>query len=153
VTIVGSRRTVPFSALILLAAAVGLPGCSAGPAATGSDVPRLRMVVSLYNMARTTTGRVPANEAEFKAFIADKGGPVIERAGVASAEELLVSERDGQPFVVVYGAPPKGMHNDVVAYEQQGVDGKRQVGFGLGMVETVDDAKFNELVPNPPAKN
>ena len=152
--IASSRRTVSLSALLIVAAVGGLSGCGGGgTAASGSHVPRLRMLVSLHTMARTTTGRPPASEEDFKKFVAANGAPVVARAGVASADELFVSERDGQPFVIVYGARPKGMHSDVVAYEQQGVDGKRQVGFGVGMVETVDDARFNELVPNPPAKN
>jgi hypothetical protein len=110
-------------------------------------------VISLYNMSRSDTGRPPANEEEFRAFISSKGAAAVERLELKSADEILISERDGKPFVVVYGRPQKGMDPDIIAYEQEGVDGKRQVGRGTGLVELVDDAQFRELVPIPPATN
>jgi hypothetical protein len=35
----------------------------------------------------------------------------------------------------------------VVGFEQQGAGGRRFVGFTLGMVEEVDEQRFNTLVP------
>jgi hypothetical protein len=35
-----------------------------------------------------------------------------------------------------------------VAYEQEGVDGKRYVATVVGAVEEVDEARFRELVPD-----
>jgi hypothetical protein len=107
----------------------------------------MSILLSLYNAARSTSGHPPKNEQAFRSFVAEKGGPSLERAQITSVDELLLSERDNQPLVVFYGGPKPGAHPDVVAYEQQGVDGKRRVGFGIGMVEDVDDTRFRELVP------
>lgn len=89
-------------------------------------------------------GRYPEDEAEFKATIA-KGNPSLDALKVSSLDELFVSERDGQPLVVVYGKAPAG--SDLVVYEQTGVDGLRQVGHRIGMVEEVDASKFAEIAP------
>ena len=101
----------------------------------------------MHGMMETSTGRPPANEMEFKRFIAEKGAPMLERAGMANLDELFVSERDGQPFVVIYGKYPPGMTSRIAAYEQNGVGGKRQVGYSAGAVEQIDETRFRELVP------
>ncbi|HEX6961513.1 MAG TPA: hypothetical protein VF175_06575 [Lacipirellula sp.] len=97
-------------------------------------------------MMQSQTGRPPADEAQFKSFISQNGA-ILERMGVASADDLFVSERDSQPFVVIYGKHPQGMATTVVAYESQGVDGKRLIGHSTRMIEEVDEARFRELVP------
>jgi hypothetical protein len=73
---------------------------------------------------------------------------MLANAEVQNTDELFISERDGKPFVIFYGQPPNGVANGVIAFEQEGVDGKRLVGYMLGMIEHVDEARFNELVPN-----
>jgi hypothetical protein len=105
------------------------------------------LLTNLYAKSERELGRSPANEQEFKAAIG-KMDISLEAMKVGSIDELFVSERDGQPFVIVYGQSPQG----VVAYEQTGVDGKRQVGFKLGNIEDVDEARFRELVPSAAAK-
>jgi len=92
-------------------------------------------------------GRPPKSEAEFKDFIQTNGSKVLERLNIASVDELFISERDKQPIVVLYGKKPEGVRRDIVAYEQTGVAGSRQVGFALGMIEDVEADKFGELVP------
>jgi hypothetical protein len=124
-------------------------GCGGGDRGPSDAPPRLRSVVALYNMMKSSTGRPPNSEQEFKEFIASKGSLTLDKSGVANADELLISDRDGEPYVIVYGTRPKGMHPDLVAYENVGVDGKRLVGFGLGIVELADESKFSELAPAP----
>lgn len=127
-----------------------LSGCGGSAKQQEAQKGRMQAVVSMYGMARTLQGRVPASEEQFKAFIAEKGANTMNRVGVANADELLVSDRDNQPYVVIYGKPPAGMNQDVVAFEKTGVDGTRLVGFGVGYVQEADEAKFKELVPNTP---
>ena len=91
-------------------------------------------------------GRAPTNEQEFKTFISQNGGPMLEQAGVASVDELFVSERDGQPFVVLY-KPSTAVQSDVIAHEGAGVNGKRLVAHSMGAIEEVDETRFRELVP------
>jgi hypothetical protein len=125
-----------------------IAGCAAQEGAmTRAEFPRLPVLVSMHGMMEASTGRLPANEKEFKRFIVEKGTHLLERAGVASVDELFISERDGQPFVVIYGKYPPGMASKIVAYEQDGVVGKRQVGYSAGAVELIDEMYFRELVP------
>ena len=124
-----------------------LSGCGRGQAesARKQETSHLRSVVGLYNFATSTLGHRPGSEAEFKSFINTNAKPMIESLQLASLDELFISERDGQPLVVIYGKPPAGMTGDLVAYEQTGVSGKRSVGYALGMIEEVDEQRFAEL--------
>jgi hypothetical protein len=124
-----------------------LSGCGGGgsPGAAKRETSHLRTLVSLYNYQANSTGRPPANEQEFKKFIEAKGAAALETLNISDPGELFVSERDGKPFVILYGKRPPGV--DVVGYEQDGVDGKREVGLGLGNIVEVDEAKLRELVP------
>jgi hypothetical protein len=131
-----------------------MAGCGAqtvAPTATAGR--RVSAIVTMHNSMERATGRLPPNEQEFKKFITEKGSQMMERAGVTSVDELFVSDRDGQPLVVTYGKYPAGMTSKIVVYEKNGAEGKRFVGYNVGAVELVDDARFSELVPNPPAKN
>ena len=140
--------TTPLRLVSLAVLSIVAVGCSASSdSAAMTETANLRSIVSLYNYATTKFGRPPANEQEFKQFIATEGTTIMERLNVTGPDELFVSERDGQPLVVVYGQRPQGMSRDVIAYEQTGVDGMRQVGTVLGMVQEVDESRFRELVP------
>lgn len=134
------------TAVLLLLVVAGCGGQTLAPSATEGR--RVGAIVTTHNMMERATGRLPANEQEFKRFIAENGSQSLERAGVTAVDELFVSDRDGQPLVVTYGAYPAGMNAKIVVYEQNGVEGKRFVGYNSGAVELVDDARFNELVPN-----
>jgi hypothetical protein len=141
-----NTRGAAFAATLLAL----LLGCGGEPASPrGAVLSPLKALLSLYSQATTQSGHRPANEAEFKEFVAQNGGELL-KAYKTDAEKAFISPRDNQPFVVVYGQRPAGMAAGVVAYEQTGVDGIRQVGFELGYIEEVDDAKFKEMVPNPP---
>jgi hypothetical protein len=88
-------------------------------------------------------GRLPRNNEELKAHIRSQGGQ--------SVDELFISERDNQPYVILYGKdaanPALG---GLIAYEQLGVDGSRYIAYRSGSVEAIDEARFRELVPNAP---
>ena len=132
----------------IVAVVVGLSGCGdATQVARQQETSHLRALVSLYTFAARTERRPPASEAEFRKFVASNGGPMLEKLQIAGIDELLISERDGQPLVVIYGKRPQGVSPEVVAYEQIGVDGKRQVGLTLGSIEEVDEQRFRQLVP------
>jgi|tagenome__1003787_1003787.scaffolds.fasta_scaffold19977232_1 hypothetical protein len=95
-------------------------------------------------------GQAPANEAEFKKFVAASGDRELQAAGVSSVDELFVSPRDNQPYVIPYGSDAARLiGRGVVAYERRGKDGHRFVGYRLGFVNEIDDAEFRSLVPSP----
>jgi hypothetical protein len=128
---------------MLPAFAAALVGCSGKDGgALKEEMSHVRLLTNVYSMAASKLGHVPHDQQEFKQTIAALAVKP-EKMKVGSIDELFVSERDGQPLVVVYGALPKD--SDVVVYEQTGVDGKRQVGHRIGMVEEVDEARYKEL--------
>lgn len=131
---------------LLLAFGFVISGCS-GSNATPASKTAFSAVVSLHTMMVVTTGRPPKSEEAFKEFIAANGSAAMERAGVASVDELLVSNRDGKPYVIIYGKPPAGVAHDVIVFEQEGIDGKRLVGRNTGFIAELDESQFRELVP------
>ena len=131
-----------------LLVALTLVGCGAqSDVAQRQETTHLRSLVSLYRHAASTLGRPPADEVEFKDFIRNKAKAMVDALKIANVDELFVSERDGQPFVVLYGRRPPEVAPDLVAYERTGVAGKRYVGYSLGVVQEVDEQRFAELVP------
>lgn len=141
------NRSLRFAFLFGLAALFTL-GCSNGSqAAREKQTSHLRTLISFYNAAGRAQGAAPKSEEELKAYIEAKGKEVLDRLEIPSVDELFVSERDGQPFTVFYGKKPKGVRPDVIAYEKSGVDGKRRVGFDLGMIQEFNETEFRELVP------
>jgi len=136
--------------LILACGAVALMGCDSKSSSGGpAGMEDFQTLVTLYS-SLAKTGRRPANEAAFKEDIkSGRLAAVAKILNVTEVDPLFVSKRDGKPIVVIYGQPPAGVDPNVVAYEQEGVDGKRLVGFSLGTIEEVDETRFRELVPNP----
>ncbi|QDT75518.1 hypothetical protein [Lacipirellula limnantheis] len=143
--------TLRHVATLCLALAVS---AAAGCGGSDSEVRKqgfshVRLLTSLHTRVTSSLGRYPKDEAEFKAaLVQDNVSP--EALKVNSIDDLFISERDGQPLVVVYGQPPAG--SDLVVYEQTGVNGMRQVGHRIGVIEEVDAAKFAEIAPKTAAK-
>lgn len=116
----------------------------------GKQDSHVRKLAAQYVRASSKLGHVPRDEREFKRALAALAIP-WQALEVDSVDALFISERDGLPLIVVYGALPKG--TDVVVYEQTGVDGKRFVGHANGMVDEVDEHSFSSLLasrPSPP---
>jgi hypothetical protein len=122
-------------------------GCSESTVPNDDDGEKLRQLTILYaQFAVTNEDTGPADEAEFKQFIS-------QRPGEIDIEPMFMSERDGQPFVILYGKKLTNSYGssgppDVVIYEEVGVGGKRYLGAAGGEVGIVDEAKFKELVPD-----
>jgi hypothetical protein len=108
-------------------AAIGLTffaaaGCSP-PAPPQEDpaVVNLRKIVQAYDAAEYRLHRGPRSEEELRRFFAEAGA-------TGDPDQYLRSPRDGQPYVVLYGAAldPDG-RNIILAHEKEGVEGKRYV--------------------------
>jgi hypothetical protein len=96
-------------------------------------------------------GKRPASEEEFKAFIKDpKNAGQLKLFQITNVDDLFISPRDREPYVVIYGKTSSAGGPPVVAYEKTGVEGKRFVVNALGGVEEVDEAKFRSMVPSAP---
>ena len=97
-------------------------------------------------------GKPPASEAEFKAFLkeAKNAARLKETFKITDIDKLLISPRDNKPYVITYGTMstnqgPGGV--PVVAYEMDGLKGKRFVASALGGVVEVDEAEFRKMIP------
>jgi hypothetical protein len=138
--------------VVAIVALFVLSGCSSQNAKDSSDraASHLNWLLRIRNQAMSQ-GQRPKSEEEFKRYLHSLDTATQDRiktgAGVSTVDELLISERDGQPYVIFYGQPPAGVATDLVAYERTGVDGKRFVGYGVGAVAEADEQAFAGLVP------
>jgi len=145
-----------WSSLGLVTFCAFLVGCSSHQANLEQEQSNLKPLATLYGrFIGQHRGQPPANETQFKQFINSGGKDLLSSFNVSSADELFVSSRDGKPYVVLYGpeaakGPPGPAGSPVVAYEQEGVGGKRFVASSMGAVEEVDEARFKQLVPGAP---
>jgi hypothetical protein len=94
-------------------------------------------------------GKPPKDEAEFKAFLKEPTNlQYLERDfHISDVDAMFISTRDKKPYVIIYGPStgegPAGQ--PVIAYEQEGVNGKRFVASKMGAVEEVDSATFSRM--------
>src|SRR4051812_45982579 len=113
------------SRLLLILLAASIVGCARSKEAAKSGRTHTALLTSLYTRASSMLGHDPKDEQEFKATL-EKANIPLDALKVSSLDEVFVSERDGQPLVVVYSG--KLPNSDVVVYEKAGVDGKRLLG-------------------------
>jgi hypothetical protein len=113
-------------------------GCQGGNSApVPSDPSMMRGVISTYRTAASMLGKPPASMDDLKQVLA----PLSDDPG-----QYLRSKRDGQDFVIVWGLNLDTLPPDVVvAYEQNGVDGKRMVVMPRGDVREVTSEEFAKL--------
>lgn len=143
--------------LMILGVGLACLGCG-GP---GSEASRAREESGLKPLAifygrfvPQHLGQPPKDEAEFKAYLIEPQNleELQKVFNVPNLDALFVSSRDKKPYIVIYG-PTSGegpAGQPVVAYEQEGVNGKRFVASKMGAVEEVDEARFRKMVPNAP---
>ena len=73
----------------------------------------------------------------------------VGKGGAGPADGLFRSDRDGEPFVVLYGkkiAGVSGTDAPLVAHEKAGKAGRRLVAFANGKVELADESRLKELL-------
>lgn len=110
----------------------------------------LKTLALMYGKYLGSYGGVgPTNEKQFKDFLNSRKQELAQMQ-IEDIDALFISPRDGQPYTVVYGlrpGPSPGPSGRVIAYESQGVDGKRMVAYELTFIEEMDEAKFQTVVP------
>jgi hypothetical protein len=114
-------------------------------ALNNENIKRLTNLYSMYQAAHSFQG--PAEEAAFKGFIKDQAAWRLKLMQVDpdKLEDLYISERDRKPFKVKYGVVSGPGAVNALVFEQDGLNGKRQVGFNGGTVEEADDAQYKEM--------
>jgi len=96
-------------------------------------------------------GGGPANEQELKKHLRRQERSDLLSNGIDPQtidSTLFVSERDGEPFVVLYKLSITKVTADsapLVAYEKTGKNGKHLVVFVSTKVDNVSEAELNEL--------
>jgi len=131
----------------------GLVGCGdkVGDQVAAMNKTNLNRVTNIYEGFQNTkgAGRGPKDEAELVAFIKEYDPAKLKMMGIDPNDpaKIFVSERDGKPFKVRYGVGGSRGAVAPITFEQEGKDGKRQVGFTGGKVEEVaNEAEYQALL-------
>ena len=141
-----------FVALLLLGA---VSGCSGrGRSNQAEETSSLKPIAKFYgNYVNKHRGQPPKDEAEFKAFLREAANAEQLKADfkITEIDKMFISSRDNKPYIIYYGLIPKSSGPagaPVVAYEQEGVGGKRFVASAVGSVQEVDETGFRKMVPD-----
>jgi hypothetical protein len=149
-TLSNSSRRVAVLCLVGLAC-TAMGGCGSRQKSLAREQSGLKRVAILYGRFLSQhRGQPPANEAEFQKYVKSLPPADLASFGIEDSKRLFISNRDDKPYIIIYGEPkgPPGPGGaPVIAYEQEGKDGKRWVASSLGAVEEVDEARFRQLVP------
>ena len=142
------RSPIGPSLLLVATAIVGLllvAGCTRQEDAAAVEMrSNMRALAVCYgDYMKANRGRVPKNEKTFRKWLEKRGDDYLDSLKVDSLDDVFISSRDNEPYVVIYGKP-----KSIVAYESVGIDGKRYVADDLGVATEVDEARFRELVPD-----
>ena len=110
-------------------------GCSSSVEQTkmqGEVAGTLSTIAKAYLAATQKNGRAPNGPDELKPFLPPD----------SDQEAMFRSTRDGQPFVILWGADPRtGMDLKplVIAYEKDGSGGNRFVYTAMGVMQMTDE--------------
>jgi hypothetical protein len=144
------RRSISGALIVMLLAAYGCSGDNVASVVAAKNSTNIKRVRNMYEAYMLTHGKGPMDEASLKDFITKKMSPVtlkLMTIDPTQVDAMFISERDGKPFQIKpglhWGGP--GSPNPAVVSESQGVGGLRQVAFGFGNVEDVDDGKYKEV--------
>lgn len=134
------RLATPLAGSVILMVGfvlLGQTGCRQPRAKV--EVSRLQQLSVFYGRYMSQNkGQTPTSEKQFKEFIQKVDSSV-------NVDELFVSPRDNEPYVVRY---KEGMvaPGAVTVHEKTGVDGQRMVSLSTGEVRTVDETEFKKLM-------
>jgi hypothetical protein len=135
--------------LVALSVSAGCGQSDSGSHVAAANDSNVKRLANLYQSYASRNGwQGPRDEADFKKFIREF--PPHRLAAMMidpnNTDMLFVSESDGQPFRVRYDVASGVTAVIPIVFEQQGINGRRQVGFTDGSVERVDDARYRQLL-------
>lgn len=121
----------------LLVVWLGLPGCSSKPLKREEPgAVNLRKISQAYDVADLKIGHPPRSVDELKRCFKEIGE-------TGDPDQILRSPRDGELYVIRYGAPLDSDARDIIlAYEKNGAEGKRYVLTQARRVQVVTDGQF-----------
>jgi hypothetical protein len=148
-----AKRWFPAIAVVAAGFVLASSGCG-GTASPAGDQGQTKAAMRLLGIQYAQylgshNGSPPKDEAAWRSYL-EAHMNELSPYGVKSVDDLLKSQRDGQPLVVVYGKAvpvPEQVDLTWTAYEQTGVGGKRLVCNTRGGVAELSAEDFGKLVP------
>jgi hypothetical protein len=128
----------------LLSAGIALACCSSppGPVVKQEETENLTRIGEAYDRATRQLGHPPKTPEQLKPFLTQYGDP----------ETILRSPHDQLPYVILWGKAIRNtnittMPPPILAYEQQGVNGKRYVLTAMGVMAMTEE-EFQKANPD-----
>jgi hypothetical protein len=138
-------------ASVALFAVCFLAGCGPDPL-DSVTAQRLKALSGMYlTHAVAKNGGGPASEEAMKKYLKNVEAIALQNNGIdpKAIDSIFVSERDQQPFVVLYGKSimqVSGESKEPLAYEKTGKNGKVLVAYTNTKVDHVSEAQLKELL-------
>lgn len=138
-------------AIVALLAGCLLAGCGPDPLASATAA-RLKGLSGMYlSYAVAKNGGGPASEVVLKKYLKSVDSIQLQAYDIdpKAIDALFLSERDQQPFVVLYGvniSRVSGDSQEPLAYEKTGQNGKHLVAYINTKVDHVSEARLQELL-------
>jgi hypothetical protein len=125
-------------------------GCSPDDSLNSPAAKKLAAVGTMYLDYVASERVAPPNERAFKRHIQTRQENVLQHNGIdpKNVDATFLSERDNEPFVVLYGQGVGTLSGDstqVVAHEKAGKNGKKLVVLLSTKLRHVTDAELEEL--------
>lgn len=140
-----------FFASFALALFVGCGDSQLGQTIKSNNTNNLQILSNCYRLYATFNERSgPPDEQTFKEFL--KTSDAIERnlelMGLSRdlVDDYFISDRDNEPFVVLYGNAVAPGSNDPLVLEQTGIDGTKAVALTAKIIEVTKEADYQELL-------
>lgn len=130
-------------------------GCNESPELTSPAARRLQALSTTYLDYAAARGAGPSSRQQLQAHFQNVPGHILSAAEVSPKEAgaVLISPRDGQPFIIRYGVGLSiGTNVSMIACERSGRDGTRLAAYADGRIALVGDDAAKELMQGEFAK-
>jgi hypothetical protein len=115
-------------------------GCSSGAKSSEDETTMdFRHIVRAYDLVLAEKRRPPRDVSEIEKVLTE-----LHEADLnPPAKDVLISSRDGEPYVIIMGADLGATRSsDILAYEKRGAEGKRYVLLMSYDVQQLTDEEF-----------
>jgi hypothetical protein len=105
---------------------------------------RIRKFAAVYHEFGAVQHKKPASMEELRSWAKKLNKTKLAELQIDDVDEVFVSPRDNQPYVLVRGGPSGPWM--VVAHEKTGMDGKRYVATATGSALELDDNAMKQVM-------
>lgn len=137
-----------FAAVTTLALVTSFCGCSGENELAGIYSDNIRKVHQCYLMYMEEHGyRGPKDEEELKTYLKTDPTAIFLTKRIdltpEGVDDIFISERDGEPFVIRYGL--NGIADHAIVFEAVGVDGTRLIAL-TPPLEVEDEDEYDDYL-------